>query len=55
MNSCAASIAAIGMMLWIIGGGGAFKQVLIVGGVGKYIGELFLWEVLFRLYYWLGL
>lgn len=42
MNSCAASIAAIGMMLLIIGGGGAFKQVLIVGGVGKYIGELFM-------------
>ena len=42
MNSCAASIAAIGMMLLIIGGGGAFKQVLIAGGVGKYIGELFM-------------
>lgn len=41
MGSCSASITAIGMMLLIIGGGGAFKQVLIVGGVGNYIGSLF--------------
>lgn len=41
MNSCSASITAIGMMLLIIGGGGAFKQVLIDGGVGTYIGQLF--------------
>ena len=41
MGSCASSIAAIGMMLLIIGGGGAFKQVLIAGGVGKYIGTFF--------------
>lgn len=41
MSSCASSITAIGMMLLIIGGGGAFKQVLIAGGVGNYIGELF--------------
>lgn len=41
MNSCASSIAAIGMMLLIIGGGGAFKQVLIDGGVGQYISQLF--------------
>lgn len=32
MDSCTSSIAAIGMMLLIIGGGGAFKQVLIDGG-----------------------
>lgn len=41
MTTCSASISAIGMMLLIIGGGGAFKQVLIEGGVGKYIGTLF--------------
>ena len=29
------------MMLLIIGGGGAFKQVLINGGVGDYVAELF--------------
>lgn len=41
MNSCAVSISHIGMMLLIIGGGGAFKQVLIDGGVGDYVAELF--------------
>ncbi|MGG6309273.1 GntP family permease [Paenibacillus macerans] len=41
MNSCAVSISHIGMMLLIIGGGGAFKQVLIDGGVGSYVAELF--------------
>lgn len=41
MGSCVASISAIGMMLLIIGGGGAFKQVLIDGGVGQYISLLF--------------
>lgn len=41
MNSCTSSIASIGMMLLIIGGGGAFKQVLITGGVGDYVAELF--------------
>lgn len=41
MNSCKSSIASIGMMLLIIGGGGAFKQVLINGGVGDYVAELF--------------
>ena len=40
-KSCSSSIAAIGMMLLIIGGGGAFKQVLIDGGVGNYIAVLF--------------
>ena len=41
MNSCGVAIANIGMMLLIIGGGGAFKQVLIDGGVGDYVAELF--------------
>lgn len=41
MQSCSSSIASIGMMLLIIGGGGAFKQVLIDGGVGSYIAVLF--------------
>ncbi|EJS74345.1 gluconate permease [Bacillus cereus] len=41
MESCTAAISNIGMMLLIIGGGGAFKQVLIDGGVGNYVAELF--------------
>lgn len=41
MKSCSVSISHIGMMLLIIGGGGAFKQVLIDGGVGDYVAELF--------------
>ena len=41
MAACSSSIASIGMMLLIIGGGGAFKQVLIAGGVGDYIALLF--------------
>lgn len=41
MDSCSKAIASIGMMLLIIGGGGAFKQVLIDGGVGNYVAELF--------------
>ncbi len=41
MNTCTKAIASIGMMLLIIGGGGAFKQVLIDGGVGDYVAELF--------------
>lgn len=41
MNSCSTAIANIGMMLLIIGGGGAFKQVLIDGGVGDYVAEIF--------------
>lgn len=40
-KSCTNAATAIGMMLLIIGGGGAFKQVLIDGGVGKYIAFLF--------------
>jgi gluconate:H+ symporter, GntP family len=41
MDSCATAISHIGMMLLIVGGGGAFKQVLITGGVGDYVAELF--------------
>lgn len=41
MNSCTTAITHIGMMLLIIGGGGAFKQVLINGGVGDYVAEIF--------------
>lgn len=40
MDSCSTAITQIGMMLLIIGGG-AFKQVLINGGVGDYVAELF--------------
>lgn len=40
-DTCTAAAASIGMMILIIGGGGAFKQVLIDGGVGKYIASLF--------------
>jgi len=41
MNSVTDAIYPIGMMLLIIGGGGAFKQVLIDGGVGKHVETLF--------------
>jgi len=41
MESCSTAISNIGMMLLIIAGGGAFKQVLIDGGVGDYVAELF--------------
>lgn len=41
MDSCTTAITQIGMMLLIIGGGGAFKQVLIDGGVGDYVAEIF--------------
>lgn len=41
MDSCSQAITQIGMMLLIIGGGGAFKQVLIDGGVGDYVAQLF--------------
>jgi len=41
MESCTTAIAQIGMMLLIIGGGGAFKQVLINGGVGTFVAQLF--------------
>ncbi|WP_085992998.1 gluconate:H+ symporter [Oceanobacillus senegalensis] len=41
MNSAGASINAIGLLILITGGGGAFKQVIIDGGVGDYIAGLF--------------
>ncbi|WP_175637880.1 GntP family permease [Metabacillus schmidteae] len=41
MESCTTAITQIGMMLLIVGGGGAFKQVLIDGGVGDYVADLF--------------
>ncbi|CAF1886175.1 gluconate permease [Bacillus subtilis] len=41
MDSCSTAISQIGMMFLIIGGGGAFKQVLINGGVGDYVADLF--------------
>ncbi|MEH6941297.1 gluconate:H+ symporter [Bacillus sp. JJ722] len=41
MASAGASINAIGMLILITGGGGAFKQVIIDGGVGNYIAEIF--------------
>ena len=39
--SAGASINAIGLLILITGGGGAFKQVIIDGGVGQYISGLF--------------
>lgn len=41
MKSCGSSIAAMGMLILITGGGGAFKQVIIDGQVGSYIEQLF--------------
>ncbi|WP_080375512.1 gluconate:H+ symporter, partial [Bacillus subtilis] len=41
-RSISESISQIAMMLLIIGGGGAFKQVLIDGGVGDYVADFFL-------------
>lgn len=41
MDTLTNAIYPIGMMLLIIGGGGAFKQILIDGGVGKTVEELF--------------
>ncbi|HAG7568460.1 TPA: gluconate permease [Escherichia coli] len=40
MDSCGKAIAGIAGLLLIIGGGGAFKQVLIDSGVGQYISTL---------------
>lgn len=40
-NSMVKSIQQISVMLLIIGGGGAFKQVLVAGGISKYISSLF--------------
>ncbi|AJC95624.1 gluconate:H+ symporter [Staphylococcus hyicus] len=41
MDSVTQAIYPIGMMILIIGGGGAFKQILIDGGVGKSIEHFF--------------
>ncbi|MEA4837472.1 MAG: gluconate:H+ symporter [Rhodospirillaceae bacterium] len=41
MASCAKSVKDIAMMLLIIGGGGALKQVFIDGGVGAYLAQVF--------------
>ncbi|MBM7599158.1 GntP family gluconate:H+ symporter [Virgibacillus halotolerans] len=41
MESCSSAINALGMLLLIIGGGGALKQVLIDGGVGDYVANIF--------------
>jgi Gnt-I system high-affinity gluconate transporter len=40
MNSLAHSVTSITMIMLLIAGAGAFKQVLVDGGVSKYIGEL---------------
>lgn len=40
MSSCTDSVKAIAMILLIIGGGGAFKQVLVDSGTGAYIENL---------------
>ena len=40
MEMCGSSIAAIAMIVFIIAGGGAFKQVLVDSGVGNYIADL---------------
>lgn len=40
-NSMVTSVKQIAMMLLIVGGGGAFKQVLVDGGISKYVSDLF--------------
>ena len=40
-NSMTTAVKQIAMMLLIIGGGGAFKQVLVDGGISKYVSSLF--------------
>ena len=40
MNTSAEAIKVIAMILLIIGGGGAFKQVIIDAGVGNYVAKL---------------
>ena len=40
MEMCSSSIAAIAMIVFIIAGGGAFKQVLVDSGVGDYIANM---------------
>src|SRR5690625_7911177 len=41
MESAETSIRAIGMMLLILGAGGALKEVLIEGGVGDHVALIF--------------
>ena len=41
MDTITASVASIAMILLVIGGGGALKQVLVDSGVGTYITNLF--------------
>ncbi|WP_286230800.1 gluconate:H+ symporter [Neobacillus mesonae] len=41
MDSCSSAVNALGMLLLIIGGGGALKQVLVDGGVGDYVAKIF--------------
>ncbi|CDQ41993.1 MULTISPECIES: gluconate:H+ symporter [Virgibacillus] len=41
MASAESSVRSIAMMLLIIGAGGALKQVLIDGGVGDYVAQIF--------------
>lgn len=40
MKTIEQSVIAIAMILLVVGGGGAFKQILVDSGVGKYIAEL---------------
>jgi len=40
MDSCSKSIKSIAMIIFIIGAGGAFKQVLQAGGISDYIADL---------------
>ncbi|MDN6542672.1 MAG: gluconate:H+ symporter [Lentilactobacillus parabuchneri] len=42
MESLENAVKSIAMLLLVIGGGGAFKQVLIDGGVGKAVAQLFI-------------
>lgn len=40
MKTIEQSVVAIAMILLVVGGGGAFKQILVDSGVGKYIADL---------------
>lgn len=40
-NSLTASVKQIAMMLLIIGGGGALKEVLVQGGIADYVSQIF--------------
>lgn len=40
MKTCESAVLTIAMILLIVGGGGALKQILIDSGVGNYIGEI---------------